>query len=45
MTERPESLAEALEDHDITLAMTPAQLLLLVVGAWLLVKLLRGLRG
>ena len=45
MTERPESLREALDDHDITLAMTPAQLLLLVVGAWMLVKILRGLRG
>lgn len=45
MIERPESLTEALEDYDITLAMTPAQLLLLVVGVWLLVKLLRGLRG
>lgn len=45
MTERPEPLQEALKDHDITLAMTPAQLLLLVVGVWVLVKLLRGLRG
>ncbi|MBW3612827.1 MAG: hypothetical protein KY392_03075 [Chloroflexi bacterium] len=45
MTERPESLHEALDDHDVTLAMTPAQLLLLAVGAWLLVKFLRGLRS
>jgi hypothetical protein len=44
MTERPESLAEAVEDHDITLALTPGQLILLVVGVWLLVRFLRGLR-
>ena len=45
MTDRPESLHEALEDRDITLALTPGQLLLLVVGVWLLVKVLRGVRG
>ena len=45
MTERPESLHEALEDHDVTLALTPGQLLLLVIGAWLLLRFLRGLRG
>lgn len=44
MTDRPESLHEALEDRDISLALTPGQLLLLVVGVWLLVKILRGLR-
>jgi uncharacterized membrane protein len=44
MTEQPESLAEAIEDRDITLALTPGQLILLVVGVWLLVRLLRGLR-
>lgn len=44
MTERPESLSEAIEDRDITLALTPGQLILLVVGAWLLVRILRGLR-
>jgi hypothetical protein len=45
MTERPEPLAEAIDDHDITLALTPAQLILVVVGVWLLVKLLRSRRG
>lgn len=45
MTDPPESLHEALEDRDITLALTPGQLLLLVVGIWLLVKVLRGFRG
>ncbi|HET7646576.1 MAG TPA: hypothetical protein VFM03_08845 [Candidatus Limnocylindria bacterium] len=44
MTEHPESLPEALEDHDVTLAMTPGQLLLLVVGVWLLLRFVRGLR-
>jgi hypothetical protein len=44
MTEHPESLSEALEDHDVTLAMTPGQLLLLVVGVWLLLRFVRGLR-
>jgi uncharacterized membrane protein len=44
MTERPESLAEAVGDRDITLALTPGQLILLVVGVWLLVRVLRGLR-
>jgi hypothetical protein len=44
MTERPESLQEAVDDHDITLALTPGQLLLLVAGVWLLVRILRGMR-
>ena len=45
MTERPESLAEAVDDHDITLAMTPGQLLLAVAGIWLLLRFIRSLRG
>jgi hypothetical protein len=45
MTEQPESVPEALEDHDITLALTPGQLLLGVVGIWLLLRFLRGLRN
>ncbi len=45
MTDRPESLARAVEERDITLALTPAQLVLLVVGVWLIVKLLRSARG
>ncbi len=45
MTEHRETLDEAIEDHDITLALTPGQLLLLVVGAFVLVRLLRRLRG
>ena len=45
MTERPETLDEALDDHDVTLALTPAQLVLLVVGLCVLLRLLRRLRG
>jgi uncharacterized membrane protein len=45
VTEQPESLAEAIQDRDITLALTPGQLILLVIGAWLIVRVIRGLRG
>jgi hypothetical protein len=45
MTDQPEPLAEAIEDRDVTLALTPAQLILVVVGVWLLVRLLRRRRG
>ena len=45
MTEPPESLAEAVEDHDVTLALTPAQLVLAAVAIWLLLRFLRGRRG
>ena len=45
MTEHPESIQEALDDYDVTLALTPAQLLLLVVGIYLLIRFLRGMRG
>ena len=45
MTDTTETLDEAIEDHDITLALTPAQLLLLVIGVYLLIRFIRGLRG
>ncbi len=45
MTERPESLTQAVDERDITLALTPTQLVLLVVAVWLVVKLLRNARG
>lgn len=45
MTDRPEPIEEAIEDHDITLAVTPGQLLLLAIGAIVLVRILRSLRG
>jgi hypothetical protein len=43
MTER-ESLGRALEDHDVTLAFTLPQLILAVLGFWLVLRVLRGLR-
>ena len=45
MSEPPESLEEALEDHDITLALTPGQVLVFLIGLYLLLRFLRGLRG
>jgi hypothetical protein len=44
MTAEPESLAEAVEDRDITLALTPGQLLVAILAIWLLLRFLRGLR-
>jgi hypothetical protein len=44
MSRDRESLGQALEDRDFTLAMTPAQLILLVLGSWLLLRVLRSLR-
>ena len=45
MTDTTESLRDAIEDRDITLALTPRQLLLLVIGLFLLLRVLRGRRG
>jgi hypothetical protein len=45
VTEQPESLPEAIDDHDITLALTPGQLVLAVIAIYLLIRFLRGLRG
>jgi hypothetical protein len=44
MTERPETIEQAIEDRDITLALTPAQLILLALGLYLLVRFIRSLR-
>ena len=44
-TDRTRPLDDALAQHDVTMALTPAQVLLLVVGVWLLLRILRGLRG
>ncbi len=44
MTDQPESLQEALEDRDITLALTPGQLLVAIVAIWLLLRFIRSLR-
>ena len=38
------SPAEAAERRDITLALTPTQLLLAALGAYILLRFLRGLR-
>ena len=45
MTDRRERLKEAVADHDITLAMTPGQVLLLFLGLYLLMRFLRSLRS
>ena len=44
MTDRPESFQEAVDDHDVTLALTPGQLLVAIVGIWLLLRFIRSLR-
>jgi hypothetical protein len=47
MTDQPqtEPLDEAMAEHDVTLALTPGQVLLLLVGLYLVLRFLRGLRG
>ena len=45
MTEHPESVSEAIADRDVTLALTPGQLLIAVVALWLLMRFLRSLRN
>ena len=44
MTDTTESVDEALADHDVTLALTPGQLLLAVIGVYVLLRFIRGLR-
>lgn len=44
MTDATESLDEAVADNDVTLALTPGQLLLLVIGVYLILRMIRGLR-
>lgn len=44
MTDTTASVDDALADYDVTLALTPGQLLLAVIGVWLLLKVIRGLR-
>lgn len=44
MTDQPESVEEALADHDVTLALTPGQLLVAIVAIWLLLRFIRTLR-
>ena len=45
MTEHPESLEQAIEDRDVTLALTPGQLIVAVIGIWLLLRFIRSLRN
>jgi len=44
MTDTTETFDEALADHDVSLALTPGQLLLAVIGVYLLLRVIRGLR-
>ena len=44
MTKERESFAQALDERDVTLALTPAQLILVVLGIWMLLKIVRDLR-
>ncbi len=40
-----ESINEALEDHDVSLALTPGQLVLLVIGVFVVLRIIKGLRS
>ena len=44
MTNDRESFAQALNDRDVTLALSAAQLILLVLGIWLLLRIVRDFR-
>jgi hypothetical protein len=39
------SVTEAVDEHDVTRALTPGQLLLLVLGVFLLLRAIRRLRA
>ena len=43
--DRTATFQEALDERDITLAFTPGQLILIVIGLFVLLRILRGLRG
>ena len=45
MTDAPRPLDEAIDDHDVTLALSPGQLVLAVIGVYLLLRAIRKLRG
>lgn len=38
-------MTDTAKDHDVTLAFTPGQLVLLVIGVFVLLRIIRGLRG
>ena len=37
-------MTDTTDDHDITLALTPGQLVLLVIGVLVLLRIIRGLK-
>jgi hypothetical protein len=41
----PMTVADASRRHDLTLALSPGQLLLIVAAAFLLLRILRAMRG
>jgi hypothetical protein len=45
MTHRTETVEDAIEDHDVTLALTPGQLLVAAVALWLFLRFLRSFRS
>ena len=45
MTDAPRPLDEALDEHDVTLALSPGQLILVVIGVLALLRILRKLRA
>ena len=45
MTDAPEPLAAAVDDHDVTLAITPGQLILVAIAAFVLLRIVRSFRG
>ena len=44
MTDTTETLDAELEDNDVTLALTPGQLVLMVIGVFVLLRIIKGLR-
>jgi hypothetical protein len=44
VTDQPESLADAIDERDVTLAVTPGQLLLIIIGIFIVIRVIRGLR-
>ncbi len=45
MTETTATIHEALDDHDVTLALTPGQVILALIGLFVVLRVIRGLRG
>jgi hypothetical protein len=45
MTDQPRALDEALDDHDVTLALSAGQLVVVVIVIYLLLRIIRKLRA